>query len=538
MVSLHFSELRLLSFTGEPLEAPPEWSLALIEVCRPVEERNRLRLLVQGKPVSLRVEERFGKDRILAGWERASTGNYRLQLEGVGFSCETTWRVLPSKISQSSYAALVDDLEARLPVSIAMGLMSTGGMTGLTVVAPRANTLAEELTRLRRVIDGIAGERLGFAAALSILAKDHHRVLAQEEIWAQRHQVRRPLANRLSHALCRAANLHQSGSVLLALDARARPTVDVYENRLVKLLAYHLHLRLRRLCSALEARASEAPLMTAKSLRARLDLALRSATFLEEVRLPAFALAHVTMVLLKLPAYQSVLEAYFELHRSLAVQLDETAIDAPLDNLPRLYELWGSLSIIEALLAYGQTQGFRTERQRLVRMSTGDLYVRVLPDGEPALVLLHPGTGTRVTLRIQASFGKSGHVHSVSFEQRPDVTIEVDAPNLARRILIFDPKYKLQSEIDELGNGTPKKQDIDKMHAYRDAICTSDGNRPVKFAGILYPGHSQKFGGIGALNAVPGNHEPLRTELHEIFAAHIGACAAPAPGIYWLVGKQ
>jgi len=57
-------------------------------------------------------------------------------------------------------------------------------------------------------------------------------------------------------------------------------------------------------------------------------------------------------------------------------------------------------------------------------------------------------------------------VNWISFSQRPDVAIEFYHPTKARKIIIFDPKYKLDS--DGIGGdnsmGQPKKIDIDKMH--------------------------------------------------------------------------
>ena len=53
------------------------------------------------------------------------------------------------------------------------------------------------------------------------------------------------------------------------------------------------------------------------------------------------------MVCLKQPAYRALFEGYLELHRAAAVRIDDPALDAPLDNLPRLYQLWATLHVIE-----------------------------------------------------------------------------------------------------------------------------------------------------------------------------------------------
>lgn len=72
---------------------------------------------------------------------------------------------------------------------------------------------------------------------------------------------------------------------------------------------------------------------------------------------------------------------------------------------------------------------------------------------------------------------------------------------------MFDPKYKLEGEVIEgiAPDGKPKKVDIDKMHAYRDAIRDEQGRRVVDYAAILFPGPEVRYDdGLEALSAVPG----------------------------------
>jgi predicted component of viral defense system (DUF524 family) len=75
-------------------------------------------------------------------------------------------------------------------------------------------------------------------------------------------------------------------------------------------------------------------------------------------------------------------------------------------------------------------------------------------------------------------------------------------------LFIFDPKYKVDSEEleGEITDGRPKKVDIDKMHAYRDAIRDTNNEHAVEFAAIIYPGAAtERFGaGLEAIAARPG----------------------------------
>jgi predicted component of viral defense system (DUF524 family) len=101
----------------------------------------------------------------------------------------------------------------------------------------------------------------------------------------------------------------------------------------------------------------------------------------------------------------------------------------------------------------------------------------------------------------------SGPLSSVSFSQRPDVTIEVQPAQGPSRLYLFDSKYKLDGELaeEESTDGKPKKVDIDKMHAYRDAIRGEGAERVVRYATVLYPGPGMRYGeGLKAVRAYPG----------------------------------
>ena len=80
---------------------------------------------------------------------------------------------------------------------------------------------------------------------------------------------------------------------------------------------------------------------------------------------------------------------------------------------------------------------------------------------------------------------------------------------------MFDPKYKLDSEGGaEPGDGSPKKADVDKMHAYRDAVRDRTGRRVVTYAATLYPGHTVTYGtDVAALRMYPGEESKLHRSL-------------------------
>jgi hypothetical protein len=166
--------------------------------------------------------------------------------------------------------------------------------------------------------------------------------------------------------------------------------------------------------------------------------------------------------------------------------------------------------------------GFQVRRQRLARLTDGSLYIKILPDGDPAVVLVRPTDGTVIRLIPQRTYTHTSKpARSTSFNQIPDVSVEVQREGEDPVLYLFDPKYKLQSEdLEAQRAAKPKKVDIDAMHAYRDAIRTPKHGRVVRYAATLYPGPQVAYGeGLEALPARPDEPKALRLRLREVLTA-------------------
>jgi predicted component of viral defense system (DUF524 family) len=233
------------------------------------------------------------------------------------------------------------------------------------------------------------------------------------------------------------------------------------------------------------------------------------------------------MVLLKRPPYRAALQGYLELHRSPFVSLDDPALATPLINLPSLYQTWGTLQLVDAVLGVAADLGYELISQTLVHRAPGELYVRLIPNGSPVLCLRQRETGTRVDIIPERTYGHTGSLRSLTYEQRPDIAIEIRAPERSPQVLVLDPKYKLDSEWEgEIrGGARPVKTDLDKMHAYRDAIRDDSGRHVVRYAAILYPGDAVRYPPgedlpqVEALRAYPGDETALRERLQTVLNA-------------------
>ena len=526
MVSPATSSLRALDSRGKALDAPREWAGGLVEVTVEAGLWEHARLHRDDRELPLSQRRVDGALRIVAEWPRSGAGRYELRLSLPDASVErTVWTIEPEKIPLSAYLQMLEDLELRLPVSIALGLRRLGTLAGLHFAEPAESTLAQELTRLRRAVRGTA-TRPGLGEVLPAAARDPHRVLSASEAWVPRERARRIDPSRLPRVLTQGSNLNADGLPAKLPEARAEESVDVYENRLLATFHEQAEERLRQLREVLVKTRRTALREECDELIARLSRSRREAAFLDEVEGLAHRPAHLTMALLRRPEYRYALEGYLELHRSAIARLDEPNLDAPLEQLPALYQTWGVLQVLDVLLEVAAEEGFEVRRQRVVNVEPNGIFVRVLPDGNPAVELSRSEDGTQVRLVPQRTYSPTGgDYRSISYRQRPDVAIEIEREGQRGRILLFDPKYKLDSDKSSGKPQRPKKTDIDAMHAYRDSIRDAEAARVIELAVILYPGPDRRFDpGLCALSAVPGADVDLREELRRVLS---GALAGP-----------
>jgi hypothetical protein len=506
--------IRFLSVDGQPIAEVPEWMPALIALDIDLDQWESSQLLLQGAPLASSIRRLQGVTQIVADWPRSGPGHYRLDLEAGALAQSRHITIRPRKISEAAYEQLLADLETRLPATVAIVLQRAGALAGTTLPPPGETTLAQELQRLRTAILG-THSRPGLARVLVDLASDPHRVLKRNEFWVRQERARRPAPSRFAQALVLSNNLDASHRPTRVIDSRVEESVDVYENRLVLAFYHQVHLRLRRLLGALSAQRLVDTFTEAHHLLDEIVAARRRASFLDEVSLPAHLTTPLTMVLIKRPPYRAALEGFLEFHRSVSVRLEEPALETPLANLPFLYQVWGTLEVLAAVLEVAGGLGYRVEVQRLASRDATGLYVRILPDGKPAVILHHPDRHITVQVIPQRSYGRRGALHSISYTQIPDLAIEISRPDKPATVYLFDPKYKLDGESvqGEIG-GRPTKVDIDTMHAYRDAIRDGSDTRVVRYAAILYPGPLEQFGnGIEALPAYPTAEYTLRKTL-------------------------
>lgn len=219
---------------------------------------------------------------------------------------------------------------------------------------------------------------------------------------------------------------------------------------------------------------------------------------------PLTALSVESPVLLRKEGYRELYRAFLEaeLAARLAWRGGEDVYGAGQRNLAALYEYW-VFGEIAKLLANMCDGSFDLSRLFVIDNDGLNLILKrgheIVVDGH----LNRLGRRIRVSLWFNRTFSK-GTVEGSSWtrQMRPDCSLRLahKGSDLSpdETWLHFDAKYRAENllelfggeevlESDETSDGaTAKREDLLKMHAYRDAIHRSSG------AYVIYPGESQE----------------------------------------------
>jgi predicted component of viral defense system (DUF524 family) len=392
-----------------------------------------------------------------------------------------------------------------------------------------AKTLYQKFAFLRSILEGDE-----FQAAIRHILASPHVVWENVEDLTWPERAVRPhsrVARNLSQPGPRriaepAVNEYFESIPLRMLEHRATASVDNVPNRFVKWLLQEWLGLVLRLGSTLD--DPQETKAFARRGRREVDAAIRTLEMILEDDL-----FQEVQSLATFPEANQVLqkrEGYRYLYR-MHLQFDSGArpywpgLDpvyrAGRRNVAQLYEYWVYLQLgqIVARLC-GQT----FDAMRLVERSPDGLTLR-LRAGEETMF-----TGTTVrfgrTLRLECwfnkSFGASNGKHEGSWTRplRPDCSlrVEVVGQDVDAHVtwIHFDAKYRLErmdESFGEAGDDSPdrtrfRREDLLKMHAYKDAIQKSAG------AYVVYPGNDggkpfrqyhELLPGLGAFSLRPAN---------------------------------
>ena len=383
-----------------------------------------------------------------------------------------------------------------------------------------------------------------FAFLMSVLADEGfqaamHSILSRPHVsWEQIESARHPSqgwsgGGQASRELTRVGKrvpaptlggaLQQFGAPASLRILRSESTVDNPSNRFVRFAL----TRWRELVTAIgerlngdETSAGRRGLRDVQALANQLDALLSEELFREVGNLTG--LPHNDQVLQKRTGYREVLRAYVmcDVAAELAWAGGEDVYAAGQKDVATLYEYWAFLQLAKSVAAVcGETFDWGT----LLRISEDGMSIDLKRGTEVRVggTVTSLGRQLRVELSFNRTFGaQSGSEGSWATQMRPDCSLRicpiVDGQAAAEPVwLHFDAKYRVERLLDIMsaeptneasdrellipGNatvrGAAKRDDLLKMHAYRDAIRRSAG------AYVLYPGSENR--------SLPEYHELL-----------------------------
>ena len=284
-------------------------------------------------------------------------------------------------------------------------------------------------------------------------------------------QLARPGPRRLAHAA-------PAGTVPRRIDRRSgRPQVDNLPNRYVKHTLRRWHGMVIALRRALLGAQPSAPmrrgLEQVEALASRLEGWLRGGPMPQVGSLDREA--HEDPVLHRAPGYREVLRAaeLVETAASLQWEASDTLFEAGRRDAASLYEYWTYLQLVRIV---SRRCGGSLDVTALLTADADRIHLR-LARGQQAAV--EGPLPDRPPWTIRLSFNqefRSERGECWTRPMRPDATLALQGPSPRPPVLLhFDAKYRLGGAAlglagEPLEPGEMARDDLVKMHAYRDAI--------------------------------------------------------------------
>lgn len=221
--------------------------------------------------------------------------------------------------------------------------------------------------------------------------------------------------------------------------------------------------------------------------------------------------------------YQTAFTHLRNLNRALA-PFEGGPFDLSYRDTPTLYEYWTWFTLIQTFCHLG----FKPQVAKNLFHLTQRGIIISPTQGEPSAIQLQKNNTHLRCLYNPTYTTASGQ--SLTHDLRPDIVIELQH-NKTRTVHAFDAKYRRENHNEYW---IPLREDIDKMHAYRDAVgqvIQDDFQRLLKSAIVLFPApnnntyHKHTFykslpHGIGGIPLLPG-HDQTQTELKSYLTQYI-----------------
>lgn len=204
------------------------------------------------------------------------------------------------------------------------------------------------------------------------------------------------------------------------------------------------------------------------------------------------------------PRYRKLGELWRMVHGRPFIALQSPAFDLPVGDLPGLYEQWCLLEVARILSSMGEVieQQFLEAQEHDGRAGRHVVWrVRLLQDRP--LLRIRRGGGEELDLSYQRRFRpQEGHGLGFGsldpFLRVPDIVIGLNRPDQAPALLVFDAKYRVES------NGGIPEEALGDAYTYHAALGYA-GRQISRGVFLLFPGSAGfEQEAVGAIPLMPG----------------------------------
>ncbi|MDM5360420.1 DUF2357 domain-containing protein [Peribacillus sp. ACCC06369] len=206
---------------------------------------------------------------------------------------------------------------------------------------------------------------------------------------------------------------------------------------------------------------------------------------------PLTMIPYQSQVLNKREGYREL----FHYYNILSTQ-QELVFDDEIDNLidskriDKLYELWCFFKVVDVFKQINH--GLYEEN---ITLTVNKERILFSEKNENCYYTFTNFLGLNLDIKVHfQKFFSGSDTYTLKYD--PDITVEFLKNGTLYFRVFFDAKYRVEFDKNEVGKFKP--DDINKMHAYIDAIYYSKG------AYILYPGDVEKIFPVNPKNILPG----------------------------------
>lgn len=205
------------------------------------------------------------------------------------------------------------------------------------------------------------------------------------------------------------------------------------------------------------------------------------------------------------PLYRQIYQCWQALRQPPTLSLAVPQMQLPIHDLPRLYEYWCVLQVLQAIT---QIEAIEIHTQHLFRPAPSSAWqVRFATDAPLLTAQWHDAT---LRLWYQPRYTPTSTPYTSLDHQThiPDLVLEQIRPEQPPHLLVLDAKYRLDPQ------GTIPNDTLGDAYTYLGGIGTADGQRIVAAVLLLYPGLSGALlsyaSGVGTVALLPAQTDGLR----------------------------